>query len=213
MHPPTGRITISAPKRSSIETIRVFAISKLAWIRKQQSKLSRQEREAPREYLDRESHYLWGNRYLLNIVERDQTPTVSLEHKRLVLKMRPGSSPQKREAILAGWYREQLKQAIPPLIAKWEPKIVVKVNRFFVQKMKTKWGSCTPGRKTIRLNTELAKKPEPCLEYIVVHEMAHMIAPTHNDRFVRLMDRFLPHWRNLNDVLNSLPVRHERWTY
>ncbi len=213
VHPPSGRVRISAPERMKMDTIRVFAISKLDWIRKQQQKLHEQERETPREYLDRESHYLWGKRYLLTITEVEQAPSVRLDYDRLVLRVRPGTDTQKREAILEKWYRAQLRDAIPSLIGKWDTKMGVKVERFFVQRMKTRWGSCSPERRTIRLNTELAKKPELCLEYLVVHEMAHLIERTHNTRFVTLMDRFLPHWRTLRDVLNSLPVRHENWRY
>ena len=213
VHPPTGRVRISAPERMSLDTIRVFAVSKLGWIKQQQRKLREQERETPREYLDRESHYVWGKRYLLKLVAHDAAPRVELKHRTLLLRVRPGSDVATREAVLYAWYREQLKEAIPPLIAKWEPLMGVRVERFFVQRMKTRWGSCNPGAGTIRLNAELAKKPSECLAYIVVHEMVHLLEPTHNARFVSLMDRFLPKWTFYRDILNQLPVRHEDWDY
>ena len=213
VYPPTGRARISAPKRMSIDTIRVFAISKLGWIKQQQQKLRAQERETPREYLDRESHYVWGKRYLLKVVEQNAAPEVELKHSKMILRVRPGTNDETKEAIVAQWYREQIKAAVPDLIAKWESMMGVKVERVFVQKMKTKWGSCDPSRRSIRLNTDLAKKPAQCLEYIVVHEMAHLLERHHNDRFTALMDENLPHWRQVRKLLNTAPLGHESWSY
>jgi predicted metal-dependent hydrolase len=213
VHPPTGHVRISAPARMDLATIRVFAIAKLGWIRQQQKKLREQERETPREYLDRESHYIWGKRYLLKVVEIDAPPAVDLGHTTLRLQARLGTSPDQRQAMLEEWYRGQIKQSVSPLIAQWEPVMGVKVARCYVQKMKTRWGSCNPIVQTIRLNTELAKKPPECLEYLVVHEMAHLLEPSHNHRFVTLMDRFMPHWRFHREELNRLPVCHETWDY
>lgn len=213
IYPPDGRVRISAPLRMNLDTIRIFAISKLGWIKQQQKKLREQERETPREYLDRESHYVWGKRYLLKVIEIDQAPAVEIRHNRLFLSVRPGTSQKKRGSVVEEWYREQLKQEVPPLIAKWEPLIGVKVERFFVQKMKTKWGSCSATSRGIRLNTDLAKKPPECLEYIVVHEMVHLLEPTHNNHFMALMDKFMPNWHLCRAVLNGLPVRHSNWDY
>ncbi len=213
VYPPTGRVRIAAPSRMDIDTIRVFAISKLDWIKRQQKSFQEQERESPREYLERESHYVWGKRYLLKMIEINEAPSVELEHNWMILRMRPGSSAEKKQAIMAKWYREQIREAVPPLVAKWEPLMGVKVQKFFVQRMKTKWGSCNHTAHNIRLNTELAKKPPECLEYIVVHEMTHLLEPTHNARFVALMDQFMPNWRYYRDELNRLPVRHENWVY
>ncbi len=213
VHPPTGRVRISAPSHMSLDTIRIFAISKLVWIKQQQRKLLEQDRETPREYLDRESHYVWGKRYLLTLSESDQAPSVELKHNRMLLRVRPGTDERRRHTLVEGWYREQIKNAVPSLIAKWEPFLGVKVERFFVQRMKTKWGSCNPGAGHIRLNTELAKKPPECLEYIVVHEMTHLLEPTHNARFRALIDRFMPKWQFYLDQLNRLPVSHEDWAY
>ena len=213
VYPPTGRVRISAPSRMSLDTIRVFAISKLAWIRQQQKKLRAQEREMPREYIDRESHYVWGKRYLLKVVEADAAPKIELKHSRMLMRVRPGTNDEMKQAIVAQWYREQLKTAVLELISKWEPKMGVRVGRIFVQKMKTKWGSCNPATRSIRLNTDLAKKPSECLEYIVVHEMTHLLEPTHNVRFISRMDKFMPDWRVRRDQLNQLPVRHDEWEY
>lgn len=213
VYPPTGSVRISAPLHMSPDTIRIFAISKLGWIKQQQKKLQEQERETLREYQDRESHYVWGKRYLLQVLAINEAPSVELEHSQILLRVRPGTNEKKKQAIVEGWYREQLKEATRLLIAKWEPLVDVKVERLFVQRMKTKWGSCNHGARNIRLNTELAKKPPECLEYIVLHEITHLLEPTHNVRFVALMDLFMPKWQFYRDRLNRLPVSHEDWVY
>jgi hypothetical protein len=213
VYPPGGRVKISAPSRMKLDTIRVFAISKLDWIKQQQKKLREQERETPREFLDRESHYLWGKRYLLTVNEWDHPPAIEIKHSRIILRVRPETGEARRQVIVDEWYREQLKKAVTPLLSTWEPILGVKVARFFVRRMKTRWGSCSPGTCGIRLNTDLAKKPRECLEYIVVHEMIHLLEPTHNARFVALMDRYLPQWPHRRQLLNQLPVRHESWGY
>jgi predicted metal-dependent hydrolase len=213
VYPPTGRVRISAPASMSIDTIRVFAISKLDWIKKQQGKLREQSRETPRDFVDRESHYVWGKRYLLKVTEHNQPPSVTLKGNKMTLCVRPGTDAGKRHSILENWYRERIKLAVPVLIAKWEPRMQVCVDRFYVQRMKTRWGSCNPKKGSIRLNTELARKPRECLEYLVVHEMAHLIEPTHNTRFIALLDRFLAHWRTVRDELNAAPLAHSEWKY
>ena len=213
VYPPSGRVRISAPSRMREDTIRVFVVSKLPWIRQQQQKLRDQERETNREYLDRESHYVFGRRCLLTVTEADAAPSVEQKHGKILLRVRPGTSEEARQAILDEWYRGQLRQALTPLIAKWEPVMRVKVQRSFVQHMKTKWGSCNHRAHTIRLNTELAKKPRECLEYIVVHEMVHLLEPTHNARFISLMDKYMPRWQHYRQMLNRLPLRNEHWEY
>jgi predicted metal-dependent hydrolase len=213
VHPPTGRVRIAAPERMSLDTVRVFAIAKLPWIKKQQCKLREQERETPREYIDRESHYVWGKRYLLKVVEADQPASVELNRRQMIVRVRRGTSKIKRQAILEEWHRDLLRKAVPPLIEKWERSMGVTVRRFYVQRMKTKWGSCNHRAGSIRLNTDLARKPEECLEYIVVHEMAHLLESTHNERFMDLMNEYMPKWKFHRDVLNRLPVRHESWDY
>jgi predicted metal-dependent hydrolase len=196
-----------------MDTIRVFAISKLDWIKKQQFELKKQKRETQRDFVERESHFVWGKRYLLSVTEHDQAPTITLKGSKMRLAVRPQTDRTKRHAILDDWYREQLKAVIPNFVAKWEPRMGVTVDRFYVRRMKTKWGSCNPAKHSIRLNTELARKPRECLEYLVVHEMAHLIEPTHNARFIALMDRLLPQWRTIRDQLNSFPLAHSEWRY
>lgn len=211
--PPAGRVRISAPSHMKLDTVRVFAISKLAWIKRQQKQLQAQERETPRQYVDRESHYLWGKRYLLAVVETDAPPRVAKAHSKLTLHVRPGASTEQRAASMAQWHRDEIKAVARPMIDKWSARMGVTVEKLHVQRMKTKWGSCNPANRAIRLNSELAKKPKACLEYIVVHELAHLLEPTHNARFLAIMDRFMPEWQIRRDQLNQLPVRHEDWRY
>ncbi|MBI5716611.1 MAG: M48 family metallopeptidase [Burkholderiales bacterium] len=213
VYPPAGRVRLAAPARMQLDTIRLFAISKLGWIRQQQKKLREQERETEREYIERESHYVWGTRCLLSVVERDAAPSVQLRRARLTLFVRPGADAARRKEILEAWYRERLRAEAEALAAHWQPQIGVRMKALFVQRMRTRWGSCNPAAGTIRLNADLAKKPGECLEYIVVHELVHMLEPTHNARFVALMDRFLPGWPHRRELLNRLPVRHEDWSY
>lgn len=213
VYPPTGRVRISAPNRMDLATIRVFVISKLSWIKKQQTRLRNQEREAQREFINRESHYFNGKRYLLKVTERDVAPKVVLKHSAIELYVRPETDAVKKKSILDEWYRRILKKTVPSLIEKWEKKINVQVNEFGIKKMKTKWGTCNREAKRIWLNLELAKKPPECLEFIVVHEMSHLLERNHNDRFIALMTEFMPKWRFYKDELNRLPVSHVDWHY
>lgn len=213
VYPPNGRVKVSAPRTMAIDTIRVFLISKLAWIKKQQEKLRKQERETERDYIDRESHYFNGNRYLLKIVETSGPARVELKARIIELYIRPGASIEKRQAVLNAWYRQHLKNAIPKIIQKYEKSIKVQVREFGIKKMKTKWGACNPAAQRIWLNLELAKKPPECLEYIVVHEMVHLLERRHNSRFVSFMNVFMPNWSYCKDELNRLPIRHEHWGY
>lgn len=213
VHPPRGRVRIAAPTRMSLDNIRLYAISKLDWIKSQRRAMRAQERESPREYVERESHFVWGKRYLLTVNEIDALPVVELDQKRLILQVRPGTLEEKRDQLIAEWYRALLKPKAAELVAKWEPIIGVKVQRIFTQQMKTRWGSCNSGKQTIRLNTELAKKPLECLEYLVVHEMIHIIEPTHNEHFQALLSHLMPDWKLRRQALNRLPLRHEDWEY
>jgi len=206
VHPPSGRVTISAPARLNLDSVRLFAISKIGWIRQQQKKLTSQKRESPREYLNRESHYVWGERYLLKIILHEAPPSIELSHRKMILRIREGWSQNQKKEFIESWYRQQIKETLPMIIKKWEPRMNVKVNRFFVQKMKTQWGSCNSTSQNIRLNTELAKKPRELLEYVIVHEMAHLLEPSHSPRFIALMDRFISQWRSYRAELNQLPL-------
>ena len=211
--PPSGRVRISAPYRMDLDTISEFVISKLSWIKKQQTKIKGQEREAPREFINMEIHYFNGTRYLLKVIEHEAVPKVVLKHCIIELFVRPGTNREKRKAVLEKWYRQKLKEIIPVLIEKWETKMNVLVNEFGVKKMKTRWGTCNLKAKRIWLNLELAKKPAQCLEFIVVHEMVHLLERNHNDRFISLLDKFMPEWKFYKDELIRLPIRHDDWNY
>ena len=213
VYPPRGTVRISAPRRLPLETIRVFTIQKLDWIKQQRRKLQEQERETRRDYLERESHYLWGKRYLLSVIEKDEPPSVTVKGSRIILSVRPKAGYEKRKSVMEEWYRELLKDRVAKLVTKWEKEMRVRTDSFVVRKMKTRWGSCSPGKKTIRVNLDLAKKPRECLEYIVVHELVHFRERLHNDRFVGFMDKYLHKWRSLREVLNKSPLAHEDWKY
>lgn len=211
VHPPHGRVTLVAPKATRPEVARAFAASKLGWIRAQQAKLRGQARETPRQFIERESHHLWGRRYLLTVREVDAKPTVKLDHRSITLTVRPGSSPEKRQEVMHEWHKSLLHAAVPERIRKWEKRLGVQVAGYYLQRMKTKWGSCNHRARSIRLNTELVKKPKDLLEYVVVHEMVHLIAPTHSERFLALMDQHYPTWREARAELNELPLGAEVW--
>ncbi len=213
VYPPTGRVRISAPSRMGLDTIRLYAISKLGWIRKHQTKLRRQQREAPREYISGESHYFLGKRYLLKVIEHEAPARINRNHDTLELYIRPKTSKQKRAAIFDEWYRIRLKEIIPNFIQQYEEKMKVRVAEWGVKKMKTKWGTCNITAKRIWLNLELAKKPINCIEHVVVHEMVHLLERKHNDRFISLMDRYLQQWRDFKEELNRFPVSHTEWEY
>ena len=211
VHPPHGRVTLVAPTGTRTEVARAYAISKLGWIRDQQAKLLGQAREPQREFVSRESHYLWGRRYLLSVVERDEKPSVRHANRAITLTVRPGSTADQRARVMHAWHKALLHAEVPKLIRAWEPKLGVQVSGYFLQRMKTKWGSCNHQAGTIRLNTELAKKPKDLLEYVVVHEMAHLVAPTHSEEFVRVLEQAYPSWQEARGELNELPVGADVW--
>ncbi len=211
VHPPSGRVTLSAPTATRLDVARAYAISRLGWIRDQQSRLRKQSRESPRRFVARESHYIWGRRRLLTVTHSEAKPAVSLDHKRITLTVRPGSDLSKRAEVIHDWHKSLLHAAVPTLIKKWEPKLKVRVSGYFLQRMKTKWGSCNPRMGHIRLNTELVKKPKDLLEYVIVHEMVHLLEPTHNHRFVEILSRHYPTWHEARAELNELPLTAEAW--
>jgi len=211
VHPPEGRVTLVAPSGTRLEVARAYAISKLSWIRDQQKKLENQPRETPRQFIERESHYLWGRRRLMTVAYQETKPFVSLDHKRITLTVRPGSDAAKRATVIHAWHKLLLHDVVPPLIKKWERKLKVNVTGYFLQRMKTKWGSCNHRAGHIRLNTELVKKPTDLLEYVIVHEMIHLIEPTHSDRFIAILEKHYPTWREARAELNELPLTAEVW--
>lgn len=206
VHPPNGIVKISAPKHMDIESIRLFAISKLSWIRKQQKKFANQDRQPEREYVSGESHYFLGQRYLLNVIYANKRKQgIETRNKKYIdLYVRENTSKNLRERVMTEWYRNELRKLILQLIAKWEPIIGVKVEEFGIKKMKTRWGSCNPEAKRIWLNLELAKKSPACIEYVLVHEMVHILEKSHNEVFITYMDKFLPNWRAIKAELNGL---------
>ncbi len=211
VHPPGGRVTLVAPNGTRSEVARAYAISKLGWIRDQQAKIRGQARETPRRFVERESHYLWGRRYLLTVKEEEAKPSIRLSHRAIMLTVRPNSSAAKRAVVMHDWHKSLLHVAVRELIARWEPKLGVAVASYFLQRMKTKWGSCNHRARTIRINTELVKKPRDLLEYVLVHEMLHLLEPTHSERFVELMNKHYPTWREARAELNELPLAAVAW--
>jgi predicted metal-dependent hydrolase len=214
VYPPNGRVRIASPLKIDDEAVRLFAISKMAWIKKHQLKFEAQQRQSERQFVSGESHYYNGNRYLLNIIYHNAAPKVEIRNKTYIdLYVRVGSTLEQREKVLTEWYRRQLKDQIPPLIDKWQKIIGVEVSDWGIKKMKTKWGTCTIEKRRIWLNLELAKKSKQCLEYIIVHEMVHLIERNHSDRFVAYMDKFIPLWHFYKDELNRSMLSHENWSY
>ncbi|MEN9946715.1 MAG: hypothetical protein RLZZ293_1101 [Pseudomonadota bacterium] len=205
VYPPDGRVRIAAPLNFDDDAIRLFALAKLAWIKQKQRNFINQERQSSRQFVDRESHYFKGSRYLLRIIEHNSGAKIEIKRKPYIdLYIRPNTSTKRRQQLINEWYRNYLKQEIPRLIEKWEQLIGVKVNGYGVKLMKTKWGSCNILAKWIWLNLELAKKPVRCLEYVIVHEMVHLLERRHNDYFKQLMDKFMPQWRMYKEELNTL---------
>ena len=212
VHPPSGRVTLVTPNATRSEVARAYAISKLGWIRDQQEKMRCQARESPRQFVERESHYVWGRRYLLTVREKETKPSVRLSHRAITLTVRAGSTGAKRAAVMHEWHKSLLHEAVRQLISQWEPKLGVHVARYYLQRMKTKWGSCNHHARTIRLNTELVKKPQNLLEYVIVHEMLHLVEPTHSEGFLRLLDKHYPGWREARVELNELPLAAASWS-
>jgi len=211
VHPPDGRVTLVAPTSTRLDVARAYAVSKLGWIREQQRKFRSQARETPRRFVERESHYLWGRRYLLTVAYADAKPYIRVDHKRITLTVRPGSSAEKRAEVMHEWHKSLLHEVVPALIKKWESKLGVRVESYFLQRMKTKWGGCNHRAGHIRLNTELVKKPKDLLEYVIVHEMAHLLEAKHSERFTALLDKHYPTWREARAELNELPLSAESW--
>lgn len=214
VYPPTGRVRIAAPLGINDDAIRLFAISKLSWIKRHQREFDVQERVSPREYKQRESHYFQGRRYLMKIIENDKPPKVILRSRTdIELYVRPNASFKKRQEVIIEWYRVELKKLIPDIIKKWEESLNVDINEWQVKQMKTNWGTCNINKKRILINLELAKKPLHCLEYVILHEMVHLLERHHNERFLYYMDTFLPNWKQIRTELNKLPVSHADWEY
>ena len=206
VYPPDGYVCISAPLDRRSEVIRAFALTRLGWIKARQAEFQTQSRQGELDFITRESHYLWGRRYLLVVEEEESAPRIEVMPRQIVLTVRPGSDKACRERIMHDWHKSLLRKELAPLIRQWEKTLGVTVNAFFVQKMKTKWGSCTPGRGYVRFNTELVKKPKDLLEYIVVHELCHLLEPRHSEKYFALLSHYYPRWKEAREFLNELPV-------
>ncbi len=212
VYPPLGRVRVAAPLRLDDDRVRLAVIQRLPWIKKQREQLRSAERQSKREMVTGESHYVWGVRYRLKVVERPGRAHVEIDGERLLLYVPAGTDDQARLAVLQQWEREQLRARIPGFIEKWEPVVGRAVPRWSIRRMKTKWGSCNRESGHIWFNLELAKKHPDSLEYLVVHEMTHLLERNHGERFTALMDQFLPEWRLHRDSLNKAPLAHEDWT-
>ena len=214
VYPPDGRVRVAAPAHVDDDAVRLAVVTRLGWIRRRQGDFERQARQSRRELVTGESHYVDGRRYRLDVVERAGAPAVRRTgNTTLTLQVRPGAGRDARDAVLQRWYRQRLRRRLPGLLARWEPRIGVPVAEARIRRMKTRWGTCNPDARRIWLNLELARKPPSCLEYVVVHEMVHLIERRHTDRFRDLMDRLLPRWRQHRDELNRAPLAHHEWTY
>jgi len=212
VYPPLGRVRVEAPKWLDDEQVRLAVIRRLAWIREQRRQLQDAARQSEREMVTGESHYVWGLRRRLKVVERAGRGHCELDGDRLVLYAPEETDAAARLDLLREWQRAQLRLAIPPLIKQWEASVGRAVSAWSIRRMKTKWGSCNRDTGHLRFNLELAKKPPRCLEYIVVHEMAHLREPDHSRRFITLMDTLMPDWRYRRDELNGAPLAHEEWS-
>lgn len=214
VYPPNGRVRVAAPLALTDDAVRLAVISRLGWIKRQKAKFEGQPRQSEREMVTGESHYFLGQRYRLNVIDHRGAGKVVLPNKStMALYVRQETGPVQRKQVLQRWYREQLKALIPSLLEKWQTTLGVQVADWGVKKMKTKWGACTVEARRIWLNLELAKKPVQCLEYIVVHELAHLLERYHNERFTIIMEEHLPAWRVWRDMLNHAPLSHENWSY
>lgn len=214
VHPPEGRVRVSAPQRLDDEAVRLAVASRLRWIRRHQKTFADQPRQSRREMVSGESHYFRGRRYRLRVLEHNGPNRVSVNGtSELTMMVRFGTVLEKRERILNDWYRRHMKALMPDMIAKWQPVIGVQVADWGVKKMKTRWGSCNVRDRRVWLNLELAKKTPQCLEYVLVHEMVHLLERHHNDRFKALMDQFMPQWQLYRDELNQTPLAYEKWSY
>ncbi len=207
--PPIGKVRISAPEHTNPDMLRLFIVSKIGWIKHNQKKFKNQERVPKREYISRENHYYLGKRYLLKVTEGGSKPNVKiLGNKRIELQIPPHTTAEKRHRIMDTWYRHQLAAILPELIKKWQNILSVEVKEWYIKKMKTKWGSCNSTEKRIWFNPELIKKPLPCIEYIVLHELLHLIEGKHSTRFVNLLNTHMPNWEKIRDELNSYPLAY-----
>jgi len=201
--PPDGKVRVSVPKDICDEAIQLFVISKIGWIRRQIEEFNNQLRQTDREYVSGESHYVWGQRYRMEVRYTQGNSKIEIKGNKLIFTVRPESTIKQRESTMNEWYRKQLKSKMPDLFTKWEEKIGVHAKEVYVKIMLTKWGTCNVDAKRIWINLQLAKKPPQCLEYVIVHELVHLLEKSHNSRFTQYMDKFMPDWKERKHELNQ----------
>jgi predicted metal-dependent hydrolase len=211
VYPPMGRVRVAAPERLDDEQVRLAVVNRLPWIKRQREQLRAAQRQTLREMVTGESHYVWGIRLRLKVIERPGRAHIEADGDRLLLYVPEGSSAERRRKLLDRWYRDQLRQVIPSVITKWEPRIRATVPKWSIRRMKTKWGSCNPETGHIWFNVELAKKHPDSLEYLALHEMTHLLERGHGERFGNLMDKNMPDWKARRGQLNQAPLAHEHW--
>ncbi|MBE2254341.1 MAG: M48 family metallopeptidase [Myxococcus sp.] len=213
VYPPNGRVRVAAPKAVSNDAVRLAVIGKLGWIGRQRRKFLGQARQSRREMVSGESHYFLGRRYRLRVVEFEGSAAQGVKERPgiIELNVRVGAGTSGREAVLDAWYREQLREVAGLLMEKWQRKLGVEAADWGIKRMKTKWGACNADSRRVWLNLELVKSPPQCIEYIVVHELVHLVTRRHDERFFSLMDRHLPSWRARRELLNSAPLPHVVW--
>lgn len=210
--PPLGKVRVTAPMTTSDDAIRTMLATRLPWIRKQQDKFKSQDRQTKREYVSGETHFFLGRPYRLEVVYEDISPRVELKGKnKLILYVRPGSSVEKKAEVIADWYRAELRETASKLIEKWTKIIGASPSSWGIRQMKTRWGTCNEVTGRTLLNLELAKKPYKSIEYVVVHELLHLIQRKHDKRFAEMLDRYLPTWRREKEKLNRFMLSHESW--
>lgn len=205
VHPPIGRVTISSPQMYSLEKVKIYAATKLGWIKKEQRKFQAQNRERQRLYKNQESHYFFGDRYLLKLQQSSRNK-VELNGKKLIIHSREPADIALSQKTLYAFYRKELRKYLDKRIQKYAAEMHLQIPSFKIRTMKTKWGSCTTDADRLWFNIELAKKPLDCIDYVVVHELVHLLERHHNKRFVLLMDQYYPSWRTQKQILNELPL-------
>ncbi len=212
--PPDGKIRVSSPAHMKDDAIRTLISTRIPWIKKQRQKFSNQARQTERKYITGDSYYLFGDRYRLEVIEKNEVPKVILKGKsKIVLQTRPGTKMEKREEQMLDWYRELLRPVLAGLFIKWQKKIGISPKSYSIKRMKTRWGTCGKESRRIWINLELVKKPVECIEYVVVHELLHLIEKNHNDRFTSSITKYLPKWHSTKEELNRFILSYEKWGY
>lgn len=204
--PPDGKIIVSSPIPVSDEYVKLFVLKKFPEIEKTREKMISQSRQSKREYVSGETYYLWGRGYMLQVVFEGTTYKISKFNSRIVMTVPIGTSSKMREKILTEWYRSELKAALPSFIRNCEQKTGVHAEEFKIRNMRTRWGTCNIDKRRILINLQLVKKPPECLEYVIIHELVHLLEKNHTNRFNSLVEQFCPAWRDIKRILTDFPL-------